>query len=102
MSAHPELWSAPAESIGREGMLTVWDHHGGYVGCIGTETWKGIPMEVRPEEFVGTRELSRGLYEQVGRLKTGEVAKLVVLARNRSSFVMLTVEEYDRLSGRGD
>ena len=27
---------------GREGMVTVYDHDGRYVGCIGRETWRWL------------------------------------------------------------
>jgi PHD/YefM family antitoxin component YafN of YafNO toxin-antitoxin module len=57
-------------------------------------------MQVRPEEFIGTRELSRNLHDAAERLESGEVEKLVVLGRNRPRFVMLTLGEYERLVSR--
>lgn len=41
-SAHPEYRSEPAELLGREGMVTVWDDEGRYVGCMGVELWKAL------------------------------------------------------------
>lgn len=38
-SPHPELRHATAEAIGREGVVTVWDDQGCYLGCMGVETW---------------------------------------------------------------
>ena len=31
--------SEPAERLGREGLVTVWDEHGRIVGCMGVELW---------------------------------------------------------------
>jgi hypothetical protein len=41
-SPHPEIRSEPAERLGREGMVTVWDDLGRYVGCMGVELWKHL------------------------------------------------------------
>ena len=38
-TSRPDLRSSAAEGIGREGMVTVWDDQGRYVGCMGIETW---------------------------------------------------------------
>lgn len=47
----PELLSSAAEGIGREGMVTVWDDKGGYLGCMGVETWLVILRgEKRPSD----------------------------------------------------
>jgi hypothetical protein len=53
-SLHPELWSSAAKGIGREGMLTVWDDQGGYVGCLGIETWKAM-LDVGEQEAEALR-----------------------------------------------
>ena len=34
--------SAPQRAEGREGMLTVYDFTGQYVGCIGAELWQAL------------------------------------------------------------
>jgi hypothetical protein len=41
-SAYPEYRSTPAELLGREGMVTVWDDEGRYVGCMGVELWRHL------------------------------------------------------------
>jgi hypothetical protein len=41
-SAHPEIRSEPADRLGRESMVTVWDHEGRYVGCMGVELWRDL------------------------------------------------------------
>ena len=38
-------WSSAAEHHGRGGMVTVWDHRGGYVGCMGVERWEKLLAE---------------------------------------------------------
>ena len=38
----PELWSSAAECIGREGIVTVWDSRGRYLGCMGVQMWKQL------------------------------------------------------------
>lgn len=45
----PEYWSSAAEAAGREGMVTVWDDKGGYVGCMGKETWQSLLVETAEE-----------------------------------------------------
>ena len=46
----PEVWSSAAHQVGREGILTVWDDEGHYVGCLGVKTWAQInpPNPPRP------------------------------------------------------
>lgn len=39
-SLAPEYHSEPAELLGARGMVTVWDEHGRYVGCLGADAWK--------------------------------------------------------------
>lgn len=46
----PELLSTPAERVGREGMVTVWDHHGRYLGCMGVEAWERLLREAARAE----------------------------------------------------
>ena len=41
-SALPQYRSEPAELIGREGMVTVWDDLGRYVGCMGVNLWRHL------------------------------------------------------------
>lgn len=41
-SPRPDLRSSAAEGIAREGMVTVWDELGRYLGCMGVETWKQL------------------------------------------------------------
>lgn len=41
-SSRPQLWSSAAEGIGREGIVTVWDEQGRYVGCMGVELWRWL------------------------------------------------------------
>jgi hypothetical protein len=41
-SPRPELRASAAEAIGREGMVTVWDDQGRYLGCMGVELWKHL------------------------------------------------------------
>ena len=41
-SPRPEIRSEPAERLGREGMVTVWDEHGRIVGCMGIELWRAL------------------------------------------------------------
>lgn len=38
----PELRSSAAGAIGREGMVTIWDDQGRYLGCMGVELWKNL------------------------------------------------------------
>lgn len=38
-SPRPEVWSS-ADGLGREGMVTVWDDQGCYLGCMGVELWR--------------------------------------------------------------
>jgi hypothetical protein len=86
-SLHPELWSAAANGIGREGMLTVWDDQGGYVGCLGIETWEAL-VDVKPQEFVSARDASRGLGKLIDRLEAGEIEKAVIVDRNKPRAVL--------------
>lgn len=37
-----ELLEALPQSLGREGMVTVWSDYGEYLGCMGAETWSGL------------------------------------------------------------
>lgn len=44
-SAHPEIHSSAADhkgGLGSPGMVTVWDHEGRYVGCMGSQTWRWL------------------------------------------------------------
>jgi hypothetical protein len=41
-SALHQYRSDPAELLGREGMVTVWDDLGRYVGCMGVELWRHL------------------------------------------------------------
>ena len=41
-SPRPELYASAAEAIGGEGMVTVWDDQGRYLGCMGVELWKHL------------------------------------------------------------
>lgn len=34
--------------VGREGIVTVWDEHGRYVGCLGSETWQRLLADTNP------------------------------------------------------
>lgn len=45
-SPRPELRSMAAEQIGREGLVTVWDDQGRYLGCMGIETWSACKAQV--------------------------------------------------------
>lgn len=38
----PELQSSAAEGIGCEGIVTVWDHDGRYLGCMGVNLWQAL------------------------------------------------------------
>ena len=45
VTTKPEVWSSAATAdlgLGREGMVTVWDAAGRYVGCMGIERWKEL------------------------------------------------------------
>lgn len=44
----PELCHTTAQAIGREGMVTVWDDEGHYVGCMGVEIWRRILEKSEP------------------------------------------------------
>lgn len=41
-SPRPELRDELAERLGREGMLTVFDEYGRFIGCMGVELWKAL------------------------------------------------------------
>lgn len=41
-STLPQYRSEPAELLGREGMVTVWDDLGRYVGCMGVNLWRHL------------------------------------------------------------
>jgi hypothetical protein len=49
-SPRPEVWSSAAEGLGREGMVTVWDHEGRYLGCMGVEAWERLLREAARAE----------------------------------------------------
>lgn len=34
--------SIAAETIGREGVVTVWDDNGRYLGCMGVNLWRAL------------------------------------------------------------
>ena len=55
-------------------------------------------MLVSPDEFIGTRELSRKLDEQFSKLERKEVEKLVVLNRNKIRGVIVSAERYHDLT----
>lgn len=37
-----EAHMASPKTHSREGMVTVWDHEGGYLGCMGINTWRAL------------------------------------------------------------
>jgi hypothetical protein len=42
-SSSPEaIRSSGAEYLGREGIVTVWDHNGRYVGYLGVNLWQAL------------------------------------------------------------
>lgn len=45
--AQPSLFA----SLSREGMATVWDHNGRYLGCIGVGAWRGLIEKDRYEKL---------------------------------------------------
>lgn len=49
-SPRPELDGVAARGIGREGVVTVWDHDGCYLGCMGVETWERLLREAARAE----------------------------------------------------
>lgn len=56
-------------------------------------------MTFRADEFVAARDAARSFSSLVERLVTGEQEKVVVLHRNRPSVVMISWDEYARLTG---
>lgn len=52
-SPRPELRASAAKAIGREGMVTIWDDQGRYLGSMGVELWKHL-LTVRVKRS-GTR-----------------------------------------------
>lgn len=100
----------PAKDAGREGMVTVWDHNGLYLGCMGTETWEaslhpeGNPdsaetlRSISASEFVSARDASRALGKLIDRLEAREIAKAIILDRNTPRAVILAFSEFVRLS----
>jgi len=41
----PGVRSPAAKRVGSEGMVTVWDEYGRYLGCMGIETWLRLVEE---------------------------------------------------------
>lgn len=61
--------AATTNGIGHEGMVTVWDEHGRYVGCMGIEVWKQMlsARKERPDEEARAAEsLLRDFAEYLG------------------------------------
>ena len=52
-------------------------------------------MELRPEEFISAREASRRLGKLIDKLESGELAKAVIVNRNKPRAVLLSIEEYE-------
>lgn len=44
----------------REGMVTVYDHHGKYVGCMGIERWKHLLADEQQERETNETFVSSG------------------------------------------
>lgn len=55
-------------------------------------------MTIAPEELVSAREAARGFSGLVEKLRAGELAKVVVLHRNRPPVVVVTYERYIALA----
>ncbi len=53
---------------------------------------------MRNEQLLPIREASRYLGQQIDKLTRGDVDKLVIMNRTRMAAVLLSVEEYARLS----
>ena len=56
-------------------------------------------MNIHPDEFVAARDASRRLGVLIDRLERGEIAKAVIVDRNRPRAVILTVAAYYAISG---
>jgi len=54
-------------------------------------------MKTSNDEMLTPRELRRALTEHLDRLSDGEVEKLVLMQGGKMAFVVLPVEEYERL-----
>lgn len=50
-----------AKAVGREGMVTVWDDEGRYLGCMGVRLWEWLLREGTPPAASGLsgREYAR-------------------------------------------
>jgi hypothetical protein len=58
-------------------------------------------MNVEPGEFVSARDASRSLGKLFDRLEAGEIAKAVIVDRNRPRAVVLSVVAYESSNGGG-
>lgn len=64
--------SQEAHNIGREGLVTVWDDQGRYLGCMGRSVWEeGLAAEAALAEARQERDYWRNEYEKIAE----EVAK---------------------------
>lgn len=54
-------------------------------------------MEVDQKEIISARELARSYSRQLGRLRNGEVEKLVVMRMGKIEMVVLRGEDYEKL-----
>lgn len=52
-------------------------------------------MELKIEEFIPAREASRRLGKIIDKLESGELAKAVIVDRNKPRAVILSIEEYE-------
>lgn len=55
-------------------------------------------MKTSNDEMLTPRELRRALAEHLDRLSNREVEKLVLMQSGKMAFVLLPVEEYERLT----
>jgi hypothetical protein len=61
-----------------------------------------MEVAVRNDQLLPVREASRYLGQQIDRLERGDVDKIVIMNRTRMAAILLSIEEYGRLTRRQD